>query len=111
MPKAQSNKDRETERAAPGDKLTGKAYERELKRLHAELVKLLHGGWRDLRVPFFVAATLDAIYQLITQRFIYPLELLFTATLSAVVPYVILRGPANRIAGRIIRRSRRRQAI
>jgi polyphosphate kinase len=40
MPKAQRNKDRDSEHAAPGDKLTGKAYERELKRLHAELVKL-----------------------------------------------------------------------
>jgi hypothetical protein len=75
------------------------------------LRQFLHAGWRDLRVPFFVAATLGAIYQLIIHRFVYPLELLFTATLLAVVPYVIVRGPANRIAGRIIGRSRRRQAI
>ena len=30
--------------------------------------------------PFLVAATLDAIYQLIIHKFIFPLELLFTAT-------------------------------
>jgi len=41
---------------------------------------------------------LDCIYQLITARFIYPLELLFTATLLAFVPYVVLRGPFNRVA-------------
>jgi len=28
--------------------------------------------------------------------------LLFTATLLALVPYLILRGPVNRIAGRFI---------
>ena len=65
-------------------------------------VQLLHGGWKDIRTPFLVSAVLDAIYQLITHRFIYPLELLFTATLLALVPYLILRGPVNRIAGRFI---------
>ena len=63
-------------------------------------VQLLHGGWKDIRTPFLVSAVLDAIYQLITHRFIYPLELLFTATLLALVPYLILRGPVNRIARR-----------
>ena len=51
---------------------------------------------------FSFSAVLDAIYQLITHRFIYPLELLFTATLLALVPYLILRGPVNRIASRFI---------
>jgi hypothetical protein len=61
-------------------------------------------SWRveDIRTPFLVSAVLDAIYQLIAHRFIYPLELLFTATLLALVPYLILRGPVNRIAGRFI---------
>ena len=62
--------------------------------------QLLHGGWKDIRTPFLVSAVLDAIYQLITHRFIYPLELLFTATLLALVPYLILRGLVNRIASR-----------
>lgn len=35
-----SKKDRDAERAAPSGKLTGKAYARELAKLHAELVKL-----------------------------------------------------------------------
>ena len=38
------------------------------------------------------------IYQLMTVRFLYPLELLFTATLLALVPYALLRGPFNRLA-------------
>jgi hypothetical protein len=48
--------------------------------------------------PFLLAIALDCIYQLITVRFVYPLELLFTATLLALVPYVLLRGPFNRLA-------------
>jgi polyphosphate kinase len=42
MPKAQSKpgRDRDAERASLSNKLTGKSYERELARLHAELVKL-----------------------------------------------------------------------
>jgi hypothetical protein len=45
-----------------------------------------------------VAIVLDCIYQLVTVQFIYPLELLFTATLLALIPYILLRGPFNRIA-------------
>ena len=58
--------------------------------------QFLHGGWRDIRMPFFVSIALDIIYQIIVHQFIYPLELLFTATLLALVPYFVLRGPANR---------------
>ena len=60
--------------------------------------QLLHEGWRGARTPFLVAIVLDCVYQLITQRFVYPLELLFTATLLALVPYALLRGPFNRLA-------------
>jgi hypothetical protein len=61
-------------------------------------LELLHEGWRGVRTLFLVAILLDCIYQLITVRFIYPLELLFTAVLLAFVPYVLLRGPFNRVA-------------
>jgi hypothetical protein len=59
-------------------------------------LQLVHEGWRGARTPFIVAVVLDCIYQLLTFRFIYPLELLFTATLLAFVPYALLRGPFNR---------------
>lgn len=61
-------------------------------------LQLLHEGWRGARTPFLLAIVLDLVYQLITARFIYPLELLFTATLLALVPYALLRGPFNRLA-------------
>jgi hypothetical protein len=61
-------------------------------------LQLLHDGWRGARTPFLVAIVLDCIYQVLTVQFIYPLELLFTATLLALIPYCLLRGPFNRIA-------------
>jgi hypothetical protein len=70
----------------------------------ADRAQLLHGGWKDMRVPLAIAATLDAIYQIIIHRWIYPLELIFTATLLALVPYIILRGPVNRIASLFTRK-------
>jgi hypothetical protein len=48
--------------------------------------------------PFLVALALDCVYKLMTVRLFYPLELLFTATLLALAPYALLRGPFNRLA-------------
>ena len=48
--------------------------------------------------PFLLAIELDCGYQLMTVRFVYPLELLFTATLLALAPYALLRGAFNRLA-------------
>ena len=61
-------------------------------------LQLLREGWRGAMTPFLVAIALDSVYQLITVKFVYPLELLFTATLLALVPYALLRGPFNRLA-------------
>jgi hypothetical protein len=61
-------------------------------------LQLLHEGWRGAMTPFLLAIALDCIYQIITVQFVYPLELLFTATLLALVPYALLRGPSNRLA-------------
>jgi hypothetical protein len=61
---------------------------------------LLTQAWKDIRNLAIVAVSLDVIYQLIVLRWIYLLELLITATTLAVVPYMLLRGLANRIARR-----------
>jgi hypothetical protein len=61
-------------------------------------LQLLHEGWRGAMTPFLAAIVLDIVYQLITAKTIYPLELLFTASLLALVPYALLRGPFNRVA-------------
>jgi hypothetical protein len=60
--------------------------------------ELLHEGWKDVGKVFMLAIVLDSIYQLIVHRGVYVLELLITATVLAIVPYVLIRGPVNRIA-------------
>jgi hypothetical protein len=62
--------------------------------------ELIRQGWKDIRNVFILAAILDSIYQLIVHRGVYVLELLITATVLAIVPYVLIRGPVNRIARR-----------
>lgn len=59
---------------------------------------LLHEGWKDVMKVFLLALVLDVVYQLIVFRWLYPLELLIVAVLLACVPYLLVRGPANRIA-------------
>jgi hypothetical protein len=82
------------------------AYLSETLRNPANRGALLHGGWKDMRTTFLISVTLDAIYQVIVHQGIYFLEMLFTATLLALVPYLILRGPVNRLV-RLFSRSNR----
>ena len=69
--------------------------------------QLLHGGWKDLRTVFIAAVLLDIAYQLLEHRSIYPLEVVFTATLLALVPYLLLRGPISRLVKPFVRRRQR----
>jgi hypothetical protein len=46
---------------------------------------------------------MDLIYEWVMGRRLYPLETLIVAIVLAVVPYVVLRGPINRIARRWVR--------
>jgi hypothetical protein len=64
--------------------------------------ELLNQGWKDVGKVFVAAMVLDAIYQLIVHRGAYVLEMLITATALAIVPYLLVRGPANRIARRFL---------
>jgi len=60
--------------------------------------ELVQEGWKDVGKVFIVAIVLDSIYQLIVHRGVYGLELLITATVLAIVPYILVRGPVNRLA-------------
>jgi hypothetical protein len=64
--------------------------------------ELLNQGWKDVGMVFIIAMVLDAIYQLIVHRGVYVLEMLITATALAIVPYLLVRGPVNRIARRFL---------
>ena len=63
-------------------------------------IKLLREGWRAIFKIFILAVIMDVIYELIVLGWIYPFENLLVATILAVVPYVLIRGPVNRLARR-----------
>jgi hypothetical protein len=62
--------------------------------------ELLRQGWKDLGKVLILAMILDAIYQLIVHRGVYLLELVITAIGLAILPYLLVRGPINRIVRR-----------
>ena len=61
---------------------------------------LFASGWKDLRKLFFMALTLDAIYQVLEFKWIYPGQALIVACVLAILPYVAVRGLATRLASR-----------
>ena len=60
--------------------------------------RLLRDGWKSVGKVFILAFVLDCAYQVIEVRWIYVLDALAVAFFLAIVPYVIMRGPVNRIA-------------
>lgn len=62
---------------------------------------LLRDGWKSVARVFFLAIVMDVIYQVIVLRWVYPFELILVASLLAVVPYLLIRGPVNRIVSRV----------
>ena len=65
---------------------------------------LLREGWKAIARVFFLAMIMDAIYQWIVQRWIYPGEIVIVAIVLAVIPYLLIRGPVNRLARRWLRK-------
>ena len=58
--------------------------------------ELLRSGWKAVGKIFILAIIIDAIYQIIVFRWIYPAETLIVAALLAFIPYLLLRGPVTR---------------
>ena len=67
---------------------------------------LIREGWSSVAKIFVMAMIIDVIYQWIVQSWIYPVEVFIVAFLLAVVPYILIRGPLNRIVRRFGSRSR-----
>ena len=61
---------------------------------------LLREAWTHIGKVFVVALIVDAIYQVIVERWVYPFEAVMVATILAVLPYFIFRGVVNRILRR-----------
>ena len=55
-------------------------------------------SWKDVGTVFIVAVILDAIYQIVVHSGIFAVELVITATLLALVPYMIFRDLVSRVA-------------
>jgi hypothetical protein len=54
--------------------------------------------WRAVSKVFLMAVAFDLIYQWLALPRIYPMESIVTATILAILPYVVLRGLTTRIA-------------
>jgi hypothetical protein len=65
---------------------------------------LVREGWKSIARVFFLAIIMDVIYQVIVLRWVYPFEVILVAILLAVVPYLLIRGPVNRLANRLLRK-------
>jgi hypothetical protein len=62
---------------------------------------MLKDGWKSIGKVFVLAVVLDIVYQLIEHRWrVYPGEAILVAIILAIVPYLLVRGPINRIVRR-----------
>jgi len=59
--------------------------------------EMVRNGWKSIGKVFIFAMVLDAIYQWIVQRFIYPGEMIVVSFILAIVPYLIVRGVVTRL--------------
>jgi hypothetical protein len=58
---------------------------------------LVKEGWKSVGKIFILAVILDVVYQLKVHSSVYAGELLIVAFVLAIAPYLVLRGPINRI--------------
>jgi hypothetical protein len=58
-------------------------------------------AWKDVGRVFILGLVMDAIYQFIELKWFYPIQALIVATLLAVVPYILIRGPVTRLIRRV----------
>ena len=62
--------------------------------------ELILDGWKSVAKVFCLATLMDLIYQYLILGWLYPLAALFVAFMMAFSPYLLIRGPVNRIARR-----------
>jgi len=67
---------------------------------------MLRDGWKSVGRVYALALVLDAVYQGIALRWFYPLEAVVVATVLALLPYLLVRGPINRVFGGRTRKGR-----
>lgn len=88
-------------RAGARDAREGRApFLWELLVLRQRRAELLREAAKDIGRVFVVAIVLDVAYELLVHRWVYPLQAVIVATVLAIVPYVLLRGPVTRLLRR-----------
>lgn len=60
-------------------------------------------GWKAVSRIFVIGMAMDIVFQAIVFRRIYPGEMLIVAATLAIIPYVLIRGPVNRVAQHWVR--------
>ncbi|MCU0290432.1 MAG: hypothetical protein MUF10_00360 [Thermoanaerobaculaceae bacterium] len=58
---------------------------------------MLHSGWKSVSKVFLIAIVLDLVFQVIALHAIHPLGALVAGVILAIIPYLLLRGPINRL--------------
>jgi hypothetical protein len=80
------------------DALAGRgAYFWELLTNSGHRRELMANGWKSVGRVFILALVLDAVYQLWQLHWFYPGEAVLVALVLAIIPYLLIRGPVNRI--------------
>ena len=59
---------------------------------------MIKSGWESIGKVAIVALIMDLIYQFIVLRGLRPLETVVIVIMLAIVPYIMLRGPVNRLS-------------
>ena len=60
--------------------------------------EMLQDGWKSIGKVFVLALALDAVYQFVVLRFVYPGEAIVVALALAIVPYLLVRGLVTHLA-------------
>jgi hypothetical protein len=70
--------------------------------------ELIVDGWKAVAKVFSLATIMDLVYQYLVLGWMYPFAALSIAFILAFVPYLLIRGPVNRIAraGKILQKER-----
>jgi hypothetical protein len=61
---------------------------------------LIKDGWKNVAKVFTVATVMDLVYQYIELGRMRPLRALLVAAVLCFIPYLLIRGPVNRLARR-----------
>jgi hypothetical protein len=73
------------------------AYFWALLRTSGSRKEIMKEGWKSVGRIFILAIVLDVIYQMEVHGTVFAGQLLTVAFVLAIVPYLLVRGPVNRI--------------